>query len=314
MTDTYTSPHAVATSEVSAPDAATPDAATPDTGALAKALGLPYRPAPWRRWVQSPNAGHLSGLVWGSSRPEVVLVHDLGDSSNGWDAVALASRRELVALDLPGHGRSSVAGSIASPARQAPALLDAIRSLAPTARLVVASGLGAAIALQAAIKRPASVPAILVVDGGPVASNTAPLVDPDGFADLDAVVRRISHVAPGRPEPFVRHLAVETTVPRPDGRLEWRYQLGSIPDELAAWTSVERFGDDPPVPVAVVAAGDEPHDPVVRSILARWPETPTYTIDARPADLIATAPVAVADAIDRHLVELSANDTGSTHS
>src|SRR4029077_3889964 len=33
---------------------------------LANALGVTPRSAPLRRWVQSPNAGHLSGLVWGA--------------------------------------------------------------------------------------------------------------------------------------------------------------------------------------------------------------------------------------------------------
>lgn len=274
---------------------------------LAAALGVGERPAPLRRWVQSANAGHLSGLVWGAPRSEIVFVHDLGDSSNGWDAVAVASGRDVVALDLAGHGRSSAADRLASPAKQSPALLDAIRSLAPAARLVVASGLGAAIALQSAIKRPASVPAVLVVDGGPVASGVAPLVDPDGFASLDDAAARLAAVAPHRDPALIRHLVTESTVPRADGRLEWRYQLGDVPDDSAAWLSVEHFAE-PPVPVGVVtAATGDPVDPIVRSVLQRWPGTPRLVIgtgDGVGTDLVGSRPVQVARAIDDFLATL----------
>lgn len=285
---------------------------------LAGALGLVARPAPLRRWVQSPNAGHLSGLVWGSPRSDVVLVHDLGDSSNGWDAVAIASGRDLVALDLVGHGRSSAASTIASPARQAAALIDAVRSLAPTARLVVASGFGAVVALHAAIKRPTAIRSVLVIDGGTVASGASPLSDPDGFADLDEVVARLSAVAPGRHPAFARHLAAEATAPNEAGRLHWRAQLGPLPDTYDEWLSVERLGD-PSVPIGVVTpTNGEPVDPVVRSILQRWPTTPRLIADtdigsAPPVvgDLAASAPVAVARAIDAFIAGLSASTTGS---
>jgi pimeloyl-ACP methyl ester carboxylesterase len=311
-------------------DTQTQHGAQPETGQtagheawteLALDLGLVPRPAPLRRWVQSPNAGHLSGLVWGSPRSDVVLVHDLGDSSNGWDAVAIASGRDLVALDLVGHGRSSAAATIASPARQASALIDAVRSLAPTARLVVASGFGAVVALHAAIKRPAAIRAVLVVDGGTVASGASPLSDPDGFADLDDVVARLSGVAPGRHPAFVHHLAAETTAPNEAGRLHWRAQLGPVPDTYADWLSVERLGDLS-VPLGVVTATDgEPLDPVVRSILQRWPTTPRLIAetDAGSAptvggDLAASAPVAVARAIDAFIVRLSERTDGANGS
>jgi pimeloyl-ACP methyl ester carboxylesterase len=283
---------------------------------VADAIGVERRPSPTRRWVQSASAGHLSGLVWGSPRSDVVLVHDLGDSSNGWDAVAIASDRDVVALDLAGHGRSSAADAVRSPAKQSPALLDAIRSFAPSARLVVASGLGAAIALQSAIKRPAAVPAILVIDGGPVASGAGPLVDPDGFGSIDDVVARLTAVAAHRHPVVIRHLAAESTVPRPDGRLDWRYQLGERPDDVDAWSSVDHF-HEPPVPLGVVTAttGD-PVDPIVRSILRRWPGTPRLVVGTAESpdgtDLVASQPVEVARAIDDFLTTLSSDPSPSS--
>ena len=49
----------------------------------------------------------LSALVWGEGRPEVVFLHGGGQNAHTWDTVVLALRRPAVAIDLPGHGRSS---------------------------------------------------------------------------------------------------------------------------------------------------------------------------------------------------------------
>ena len=80
---------------------------------------------PSRRWVQSPErpATSAAGVGCGASRRSC-CVHDLGDSANGWDAVAHRRRSAARgALDLAGHGRSSSADRRShAPARQAPAL------------------------------------------------------------------------------------------------------------------------------------------------------------------------------------------------
>jgi pimeloyl-ACP methyl ester carboxylesterase len=59
-----------------------------------------------RDWVNVPAGGHVSGVFWGYGPPEVVFLHDIGESARAWDAVALAVGRPSVAIDLPGHGRS----------------------------------------------------------------------------------------------------------------------------------------------------------------------------------------------------------------
>ena len=48
----------------------------------------------------------VSSLVWGTSAPELVLVHGGAQNAHTWDTVALALDRPLVAIDLPGHGHS----------------------------------------------------------------------------------------------------------------------------------------------------------------------------------------------------------------
>ena len=71
-------------------------------------LGIAWRGLPTvrRESVSLPSGLRLSALVWGESEPEVVLIHGGAQSAHSWDSVALALGCPLVALDMPGHGRS----------------------------------------------------------------------------------------------------------------------------------------------------------------------------------------------------------------
>ena len=46
-------------------------------------------------------------IEWGTTEPELVLLHGGTQNAHTWDTVALALDRPLVAIDLPGHGHSS---------------------------------------------------------------------------------------------------------------------------------------------------------------------------------------------------------------
>ena len=63
-----------------------------------------------RESVALPSGLRLSALVWGEAEPELVLIHGGAQNAHTWDTVALALRRPLVAVDLPGHGRSPTTG------------------------------------------------------------------------------------------------------------------------------------------------------------------------------------------------------------
>ena len=68
-----------------------------------------------RRWphAQRPRVGEAP--------PELVLLHGGAQNAHTWDTVALALRRPLVAIDLPGHGHSdSGAGCRTRPAPTPP--------------------------------------------------------------------------------------------------------------------------------------------------------------------------------------------------
>src|SRR5918996_4249480 len=101
--------------------------------------GLPWSgPPDVRRVSVDVDAGrHLSALVWGTAPPDVVLLHGGAQNAHTWDTVALALDRPLVAIDLPGHGRSDWRGDHQdSPPPMAEAVAVAMRELAPEAGLL----------------------------------------------------------------------------------------------------------------------------------------------------------------------------------
>jgi pimeloyl-ACP methyl ester carboxylesterase len=119
-----------------------------------------------RSWVNVPDDGQVSAVLWGCGPPEVVFLHEAGRSARAWDEVALGLGRPSVAIDLPGHGRSDWRRNGRYEPRQlAAAIAEAIRSLAPRASLVVGSGLGGRTAL-ALITTPqaAFVPRLALID------------------------------------------------------------------------------------------------------------------------------------------------------
>src|SRR3712207_6155253 len=115
--------------------------------------GLPWRgqPAVRRAEVHLPESGRISAILWGTSSPELVLLHGGGQNAHTWDTVALALDRPLVAIDLPGHGESSWRDDARyHPEVMAPAVAAAVTELAPAAQVVVGMSLGGLTALAPA--------------------------------------------------------------------------------------------------------------------------------------------------------------------
>src|SRR3954454_6450153 len=101
-------------------------------------FGVPWTGPPTvrREEIAVGNDQKISSLVWGAGPPEIVLLHGGAQNAHTWDTVALALDRPLVAIDLPGHGRSDWRGDHHySPPAMAADVEVVVRALAPDARL-----------------------------------------------------------------------------------------------------------------------------------------------------------------------------------
>src|SRR5687767_9756767 len=74
----------------------------------AREHGIPWRGRPVVERVSfaTDTGRRISAIRWGSDDPETVLLHGGAQNAHTFDAVALALCRPLLAIDLPGHGRS----------------------------------------------------------------------------------------------------------------------------------------------------------------------------------------------------------------
>src|SRR6187431_930980 len=107
--------------------------------------GLPFSSPPIvrRHEHRLADGRQLSGLIWGTTSPEVVFVHGGAQNAHTWDTVALALGRPAYAVDLPGHGHSGWRDDGAySPRSLADDVASAVAEVAPNAALVVGMSLG----------------------------------------------------------------------------------------------------------------------------------------------------------------------------
>jgi pimeloyl-ACP methyl ester carboxylesterase len=227
----------------------------------ARREGLAWQGAPLvhRRSIETGSKRRVSMLVWGDAAPEVVLLHGRGQNAHTWDSVALALRRPLVAIDLPGHGHSDWRddhdyGS----ARIADDLAYVIESFNRTIP-VVGMSMGGLSALRIAATRPQLISKLMLVDITPGARERerplskkqrgqAALLNGDmEFASFDDMLLAVSATTPERePQSLVagvRHNAVQ----RPDGQWAWRYDpLRKIVDldqrvKVNTWNDVDEI-------------------------------------------------------------------------
>jgi pimeloyl-ACP methyl ester carboxylesterase len=116
--------------------------------------------------------GLAAGIAFEDSRPggfsgaPLVLVHGAGGTRLHWpEALRAMPGRRVIALDLPGHGRSPGGSerTVAGYAQRVLALLDA---LGVEAAVVVGHSLGGAIALTLALEAQARVAGLVLVGTG----------------------------------------------------------------------------------------------------------------------------------------------------
>jgi pimeloyl-ACP methyl ester carboxylesterase len=271
-----------------------------------------------RGWVNVPAGGHVSGVFWGDGPAEVVFLHDVGESARAWDAVALTVGRPSLAIDLPGHGRSDWRrDGRYEPGKLASSAAEAIRSMAPRARLVVGSGLGAHTALALSRRQPRlQLRLALVVStlsgAGPGRGQRWP--GPERFAGRSEALAALAARRPERSAQSLRREIAYELIQDQDGSWAWRHHPGSLPapplggdagagdpgaaDE-ALWRELGQLGT-----AAALIRGDWA-GPLSAAELAglreRAPGVPVITIPGGGADVVATQPAALAAALDQLL-------------
>jgi len=231
-------------------------------------VGLPWfgPPTVARLAVEVAPDRHVSALRWGEEEPEMVLLHGGAQNAHTWDTVALALDRPLLAIDLPGHGRSDWRDDKAYwPEENAAAVATVVRRLAPTAAMVVGMSLGGLTALALSGHDPDLVRRLVLVDVTPgvdedKASSIASFVaGPESFASFDDLLARTVQFNPTRSVESLRRGVLHNAAARPDGTWAWRYDRflpdgGSVPDFRKLWTYVDRLD----VPTMLVRGADSP--------------------------------------------------------
>jgi len=199
----------------------------------ASEYGIPYDGPPdvRRERIELDDGRAMSALVWGTSAPELVLVHGGAQNAHTWDTVALALGRPLLAVDLPGHGHSDGPreGHGTDPVSNAADIAAVVSALAPDAAAVVGMSLGGLTSLALAASHPALVRKLVLVDVTPgVTGNKAAQIiafvnGPESFPSFDEILARTIQFNPTRTEASLRRGILHNAVQQEDGSWVWRH-------------------------------------------------------------------------------------------
>lgn len=177
---------------------------------------------------------HVSALRWGDHDVEVVFLHGGAQNAHTWDTVVLALGRPALAIDLPGHGHSHWRDDGAyTPMNLADDVAVVVADLAPEARLVVGMSLGGLTAMELAVRHPAAVRSLVMVDitPGVNAEKAKAVIDfvdgPQEFASFDELLARTKEFNPTRSDSSLRRGILHNAAQRPDGSWQWRYDRSS---------------------------------------------------------------------------------------
>lgn len=203
----------------------------------AEELSLPWRGQPdvRRESVEVAPGQQVSGLIWGSTSPELVLLHGGAQNAHTWDSVALLLDRPLCTIDLPGHGHSDWRDDRDySPTTNAEAVAVAVSSWAPQARLVVGMSLGGLTAIALAARHPQLVRRLMLVDVTPGADGhkagfvTAFVTGVQRFDSFEHLLGYTAAANPARSQASLRRGLIHNAREEQDGTWVWRHHPGHL--------------------------------------------------------------------------------------
>lgn len=133
---------------------------------------VPDHMKPYQRRATANGVGlHLYDSGVGQDQdPTFLLIHGLGDEADSWRKVfpLLMGRGRVVALDLPGFGRSDHPRRAYTLNFFADTVAALLEGLNIRQAVLVGSSMGAAVALRVALRRADLVERLVLVDGPPV--------------------------------------------------------------------------------------------------------------------------------------------------
>jgi pimeloyl-ACP methyl ester carboxylesterase len=207
----------------------------------------------------SETKGRLHYEVVGAGPAAIVLLHGLGSSSADWELQipTLAERYRVLAVDLPGHGRSPRPRGAWTVEGMAAGVAGLLAALDEQPVHVVGLSLGGCVALALALDYPARVRSLVLV-------NTFARLRPAGLRGAGRMAARLGLLLTA-PMPRVAAYVARGLFPRPEQRPlydEAVARLGRNPrgGYLAAIRAIGRFNAGPRLAAlrcpTLVVAGD----------------------------------------------------------
>lgn len=255
----------------------------------------------------------VSGLRWGQGDPRMVLVHGGAQNAHTWDTVALALRpTPLVAVDLPGHGRSGWrTDGRYGPRENADDVAGFIAEHAPSARVVVGMSLGGLTANALAARRPDLVRRLVVVDVTPgvnrdkAADVHAFIAGPQTFASFEEIFERTVQFNPTRSASSLRRGILHNAHRLPSGEWEWNYDRSRLdPDGTDApgadlWEDVAAVS----APYLLVRGADSPvvDEDDVAELRRLQPDAVVTTVDGAGHSVQGDQPLRLAELLRAEL-------------
>jgi pimeloyl-ACP methyl ester carboxylesterase len=284
----------------------------------AEDAGLDVSPLPTvaRRRVRVGDH-EIAAIVWGE-QPELVLLHGGAQNAHTWDTTALALRRSLAAIDLPGHGRSDWWPEGYDAGALGDAVTAAVRALAPRAVAAGGTGLGASVALHVADRLGTSVERLVVIDSTPgsgahapgdwrsasaAAAQVAEFTAHEEFPDFETMLDHATNHYASRAPRALRRGVFHNSVRTPQGTWRWRWdpaQRGATPvDPESSVRALTRFAGD-----MLVVRGEHSDivtDDKVTQMRSQHPSLAVATVAGAGHSVQSDQPVALATLLARFL-------------